>query len=411
MKDGQRERVGRGALWACLWLMVLPLSAAACEEGHGEEGHGEEGHGEEGHGEEGVAELTEAVATRLGIRVVPVERRKVAGLLETTGRVDFDQERIAHVAARVRGRVVKAEVVLGSRVRKGQLLAVLDSLELAAAKSDFLQARTELRLAETTLQRKRSLAADRIVSEQSVQEAEAAVARARAVFESSRRRLLLMGLDARGIARIDASNVVAARFPIRSPLDGEVVEKHLVVGEVVTSDETLFTVADLSRLWVWADVYERDLRHVHLGDEVVVTAEAYPGERFTGKVSYLSAQVDPDTRTVRARVEVPNPNGRLRPGMFVRVVLQDPHGADGAEAPERIVVPASSVQRDGEERVVFVRTAPRRFERRAVVVGRRAGDLVEILDGLRPGEEVAASHTFLLKSEASKGAISSDHSH
>ncbi len=396
-----------GVCWAASWVVLLLVANMSCSR----EGHGEEGHGEEGHGEEGVAELSESVAERLGIRVVPVRLRKVAGLLETTGRVDFDQERIAHVAARVPGRVVKIEAVLGSTVRKGTVLAVLDSLELAEAKSTFLQARTELRLADSTLQRQRKLASDHIVSEQAVQEAEAAAARARAAFESARRRLLLMGLGAREIDRIDANNAVMARFPIRSPLDGEVVEKHLVVGEVVEPDETLFTVADLSRLWVWVDVYERDLRHVHLGDQVVVTAEAFPEERFSGTVSYLSARVDPDTRTVRARVEVPNASRKLRPGMFVRVVLEDPHGEDGAEVPERIVVPASAVQRDGREKVVFVRTAPRRFERREVVVGRRAGDVVEILDGLQPGEEVAVSHAFLLKSEARKGAISSEHSH
>ncbi len=413
-----RNHVSRG--WWLLWLLLGAQPLAACgEKGRGEAGHGEEGHagkhGEEGHGEEhgepGVAELSEEVVERLGIRVVEVRSRKLAGLIETTGQVDFAQDRIAHVAARVRGRVVRVEARLGDRVERGQVLAVLDSLQLASAKNAYLQARSELRLVEATLARQRRLAAEHIASEQAVQEAEAAASRARAAFEAARRQLLLLGLGEREIARIDAKNAVVARFPVRSSLAGEVVDKHVVVGEVVGPEKTLFTVADLSVLWVWIDVYERDLRHVHLGDDVTLTTEAFPGERFTGKVSYLSAQVAPDTRTVRARVEVPGGRGMLRPGMFVRVVLEDPHGEDGEAARERIVVPASAVQRDGEAQVVFVETAPRRFERRVVLVGRRAGDQVEILDGLKPGERVAASHTFLRKSEALKGSIEAEHGH
>ena len=172
----------------------------------------------------------------------------------------------------------------------------------------------------------------------------------------------------------------------------------------------MFTIADLGHVWVWIDVYERDLRRVHLEDDVVVAADAYPDELFRGKVSYISDQVDADTRTVRARIDVDNPSHKLRPGMFARVTLTDPH-FESTDRVSSLVVPSGAVQRDGEEFVVFVAQGNNRFARHEVEVGRSAGGLTEILSGLASGDTVVVEGAFLLKSEASKEQMGAGHEH
>ena len=201
-------------------------------------------------------------------------------------------------------------------------------------------------------------------------------------------------------------------LPVRSPLAGKVVEKHVAIGELVTPERNMFTVADLEHVWIWIDVYERNLRQVHLEDDVEVEVDAFPGELFRGKVSYISDQVDPDTRTVRARIDAFNPDKMLRPGMFASVRLTDPHRVAGATAAaESIVIPQEAAQRDGDRFIVFVKLEENRFERREVTLGQKALGLVEVEHGLSLGESVAVTGTFLLKSEASKEQMGAGHEH
>ena len=199
-------------------------------------------------------------------------------------------------------------------------------------------------------------------------------------------------------------------MPVRSPVSGRVVEKHVTVGEMVTPERNMFTIADLGHVWIWIDVYEQNLRNVHLEDDVAVAADAYPDELFGGKVSYLSDQVDADTRTVRARIDVENPEHKLRPGMFVRVTLSDPH-IKSSDLEPSLVVPTGAVQRDGDEFIVFVSLGDNRFERREVEVGRTTGGFAEIRSGLDSANIVVVEGAFLLKSEASKEQMGAGHEH
>jgi cobalt-zinc-cadmium efflux system membrane fusion protein len=195
---------------------------------------------------------------------------------------------------------------------------------------------------------------------------------------------------------------------VRAPLAGRVVEKHVTIGELVTPEHNLFTVADMKHVWIWIDVYERDLGGVHIDDDVAVTVEAYPGATFGGKVTYVSDKVDPATRTVRARIDVENPERRLRPGMFARVRLSDPHSTSTEPA---VAAPADAVLRDGDRFLVFVSLGGDRFERRAVVLGRKTSEFVEILSGVEAGDVIVVSGGFLLKSEASKDEMGAGHEH
>jgi cobalt-zinc-cadmium efflux system membrane fusion protein len=398
---------------------LLASAGAACSskdsDEHGEregEEHGAEANDAEHEGEEeGAVQLSPETAARIRIRVAPVEKRALSGVLNTTGRVDFNQDRLAHVSPRVPGRVHRVRATLGDRVRPGQALAVIDSIELGRARSAFLQAKVRLELARRTLEREQGLLEDRITSEQSVLEARSAEQSALAAYQAARQELRLLGLSSRQIAATSADDPSAALFSLSSPMAGTVVEKHVSLGEVVSPERNLFTVADLSQVWIWIDVYERDLALVHLEDDVEVRVDAFADRTFEGKVAYIRSQVDPDTRTARARIDVVNRDALLRPGMFATVLVTDPHGAGGAQAPQVLVVPSGAVQRDGQEHVAFVVAGENRYQRRELELGRRTDAYVEVIDGLVAGESVVVEGTFLLKSEAAKEQMGGGHSH
>jgi cobalt-zinc-cadmium efflux system membrane fusion protein len=347
---------------------------------------------------------------RLHLRTEPVVMRALPAELQTTGEVDFEQDRLAHVTPRIPGRVEEVHADLGQNVRKGQVLAWIDSIELGKAKSEFLQAQSQEELARQNFEREKGLFGERIASEKEMLAARAAHLEAIARRRTGEETLRLYGLSDEQIRSLRHDDDQASLLPVRAPLSGRVVEKHVTVGELVTPEREMFTIADLEHVWIWIDVYERDLERVHLEDDVAVAVEAYAGEVFRGKVSYLSDQVDADTRTVRARIDVDNPQHRLRPGMFARVTLSDPHIDATGMAPS-LVVPAGAVQRDGDAFIVFVALGDDRYARHEVSVGRTAAGFVEIRSGLAPTDTVVVEGAFLLKSEASKEEIGGGHAH
>lgn len=387
--------------------------------GRGESGHakheetgGRQGHDEhKGHDEheEGVVELSEEAAAQAKIRTAPVEERGVPFVLRTTARVDYDERRLAHVSPRIPGRVARVDAELGADVKAGQALATLDSIELGAAKADYLAARAEESLARKTRDREDRLFEEKITSEQSALEARTAHEKALVHLRSGEEKLRLLGLSKQEIAQVRYGDPKAATFSLVAPMDGRIVDKHLVAGELVTPEEKVFTVADLSHLWIWIDVYERDLSRVHKDDTVAVVTQAWPGRTFEGHVTYIGDRVDPDTRAARARIDIPNPEGALKPGMFAEVVLTDPHGIDAER--KALAVPPSAVLRDGDRTIAFVQEGERRYERRTLRIGARTEELVEVTEGLAAGDRVVVEGAFLLKSEAAKEEMGGGHSH
>lgn len=381
---------------------------AEVEEGQGKEGERAEG-GEPAEGEEheeGVVELRPEARANARLQIGRVEARPLAGEIQTTGEVGLNEDRVAHVGARVPGRIAAVRVTLGQKVGQGQALAVIDSTELAKAKADYFTARAREDLARTTFEREDRLAAEKISSQREVLEARAALLEAEATRRNAEETLRIFGLTSGQIRSLRSGETGASLLPVAAPFAGTIVEKEANLGEVVGTEESLFTVADLRRVWIWIDVFEKDLRRVRLGNEVSFEADAYPNEAFAGKVSFLSASVDSGTRKVRARIDAENSAGRLRPGMFVRIRLAETQsGAAEARVP---TVPDSAVQRRGESFVAFVPESDSRFRMREVRVGRRSGGFVEILDGLKVGEPVVVNGVFFLVSEASKESFGSD---
>lgn len=353
-----------------------------------------------------IVELSPDALSSAGIALAEAQFRALRTEIETTGAVDFDQRRFAHVTPRVAGRVEATLIEPGDKVRAGQTLARLDSVELGGAIGDYLQSRARAELARETYERERGLFADRVSSQQEMLTAQAAARESDAALRSAELHLHLLGLSDEQVQALGYDQPRASIYEVRAPFAGTVVERHVTLGEMVDTQSQLFQIADLSRVWVWIDVFERDLARVHLGDGVDLRVDAFPAVEFAGTVTYLGSRVESESRTARARIEVSNADGRLRPGMFARVRISDPHAADGrAEAERAVAVPEAAIQRQGDESLVFASLGEGRFEPRIVRTGRKGGGFIEIVEGLAKGDVVAVSGTFVLKSEASKESL------
>ena len=383
------------------------------EEKHDERKHDEGKH--DGEHDEGDARLTlkADMQKRIGLTTTKAVSRPLPIELQTTGEVDFNLDALAHVSPRLSGRVTAVKKTLGSDVKKGARLVFLDSIELGQAKADFLQAKAMEEVARLALKREEVLLKDQITSERVVLEARGRQLKAASQRDVTKERLRLFGLSDTAIEALKFGDPGASAVPVRAPISGRIVQKHVTQGELVTPEKSLFTIADLSSVWVWIDLFERDLPLVHVGDDVAVSAESVPGKTFVGKIAYIRDEVDRETRAVRARIDVANLDRKLKPGMYTSVRIADPHGSDGASAAESgLAVPVEAIIEEGESAFVFVQLSEEVFEKRPVRLGRKSAQYREVLDGLRAGAKVVSQGLFFLKSESKKNALgASGHSH
>ena len=304
--------------------------------------------------------------------------------IQLTGTITFDAGRVSHVGPRTQGRIQRVYVDIGPRVTEGDTLAVLDSPELSGAQARWAQARVGRELALRNFERAERLHREGIVSERRRLEAEAELRDREAELTATLQVLSALGAE--------PDTAGSGRFVLRSPLTGEVVEKHATVGEVVGPETSLFVVGELAQVWILLDLYERDLPRLGSGAPAVVTAEAYPERQFAARVTQIGAVVDTVSRTVKVRVAIPNPEHLLKPGMFARAAITVP------EATSPVGVPRTAVQSlDGRD-VLFVPDGPGRFRPRPVRLGReRAGGWVEVVEGLGRGDTIVVSGAFALK--------------
>lgn len=322
------------------------------------------------------------------VAVAPAATASEAGVTAATGKVAFDEERVSRVASPVSGRVVELLAHPGDHVRRGQPLLAIASPDAQSAAADFVAAQADRALAERNLDRLRRLYAEQAVPGKEVGQAESDATKAAAALTRAASRLEVLGIDPA------APNAGGARFLLRSPLEGVVVDRPAFPGMEVRPDSgtPLVTVADLTRLWVLADVYERDLARVATGQKAIVHVVSNPAKGWEGKVTHVGEVVDPSTRTVKLRVEVANPDLELKPEMFAQVTVKAP-----ASATQELTVPASAILSDGEASAVVVEVAPRRYQKRAIEAGGEAGGRVHVLSGLVAGERVVVDGALYLK--------------
>ncbi len=373
-------------------------------ENHGD-GHGEE-HADE-HGDEGRLTLSPEALETLKLKTAPVELRALAGEIITTAVIEPDQTRIAHVSPRIPGRVAEVKSFLGDNVEKGEVLAELDSIELGQAKAEYLKSKADLEVARAGYQREDRLYKKQISSEKEYLDAKGDFLRSEAAHNTSVETLRLLGLSDGEISVISWSGrkTPPSIFPLRAPFTGTVIEQHTVLGELITPEDNAYTIADLSHLWIQLDIYEKDLRLVNPGKKVVITADAYPDERFEGTVKYISDTLDESTRTAKARVEIPNPDGKLKPGMFATAGISTP----SLDTKEVISIPSSAIQQIRGKPSAFVVENENSFELRELELDKESGEFVEVLSGLEPGEQVVTEGGFYLKSLVMKEEMGEGH--
>ena len=380
-----------------------PDHAEAGHDEENEEGHGE--HEDEGHEEAGAVQLSPEVMQEFGIKVSSAQTGAIRLNWSLPGEIIFNPDRVAHVAPRVSGVVGEVYKGVGDPVRQGEVLAVLDSRDFAQAKSDYLAALSQLKLAEATFEREQSLWQQKIVPESDFLAARQEQEAARVEQRLAARGLLGLGLSAGEVAILpERSEEALTRYELVAPIGGIIVERHATEGEVLNEDpaEPPFIVADLSQVWVQLTVYPKDLTAVQPGQEVVI--KAGDGLKTTGTIAYISPSLSESTRTATARVVLNNTDGRWRPGLFVTGLVQTDalHG--------EVVIPKAALQTMEDKTVVFVQT-PEGFEPRPVELGRSDQSQAQVLAGLKPGDEYVSAGAFTLKAELSKADFGDGHGH
>lgn len=361
----------------------------------GEQKEGKDGHEE--HGEEGVIKMTAAVQKQNGVVVAPAKKHRLGGIINATGKVEANADKIAHVSPRIPGKIVSVRASLGDSVSAGQALATLDSVELGEALNRYHQSKTKLALAQSNMDRIKGLVEKKIAARKDILLAETDFKTAQTELHTDEERLSLFGIS---IAEIEGSNHKRPLLPVRSPIGGTITEKHAIVGELSDPSKSLYTVADLSSVWVMVDINEKDLAKVRKGQNAIVIIGAYPDLKFRGRINHLADTVDQATRTVKARIEVANPGRKLKPEMFATVELALP----GDAAPV-LAVPEDALQDLNGKKVLFVAENDAEFEARPVEAGRIANGMVEIVSGLKEGERYAIKGSFTLKAEQKKGEL------
>ena len=343
----------------------------------------------------GSREITLApdMIQRAGIKTAAAMKATATTRLHLPGVVQPNAYKNVDVTSLVSGRVTQVRAELGQRVMANEVLATIYSPELADAQTAFIAARADHLAHDQQQARTQRLYAIGAASRQELEKLEAEKSEMDARVETARSRLVLLGIPEDRTQRIASPADVVTTFDVKAPISGIITKRNANPGLNIDLTTALFTVTDLSTVWVIADLYERDFAGVGVGSPVAITSTAYPGMELRGRVDYIDPQVQPETRTAKLRAEVPNAGNRLRFGMFVDVNI-------GARVPRAVVmVPKTAVQTVGAQSVVYVSTMPGRFIQREVTVGDTMGDEIAISSGLQPGETVVTDGAFFIRAE------------
>jgi len=344
----------------------------------------------------GQVKLTPEAVHMAKIETAPVRLGPLDNRVSFTGELVFNEERLAKIHSRAPGRVVQIVADYGQVVKPGEVLAVIDSVELSQAQMGSRQAAAKFNAAQKAYDRARLLYEGKAISRAELQERQARLEVERADLDYAQNRLRLLGAGGALPASVPKGARSGASVALRSPIAGRVVDRKVTPGLMVKEDEDLFTVADTSALWCFVQIPEKDLPSVNAGSQATITVSSLPGEEFPGRVDFLADMVDKATRTVRARIRVDNPGSRLKAGMFANIAVK---------IGQRTVlsIPETGVLAANGELFVFVEMAPGTYRKHLIKTGTKGGGRVEVLEGLEAEEPVVAQGGFTLKSELEKG--------
>ena len=326
------------------------------------------------------------------IRVGEPKWEHVSGTLRVAGRVEADETRMARVSAPVAGRIMDLDIIEGQIVTRGQVLATIHSTDLSAVESTFLKADSQYQLADRAVARARQLLEAGVIGEAELQRRDTELQQAGAELSSAREQLRVLGISDEALAKLQKTRAVDSLIHVVSSISGRVLERKVTIGEVVQAAEIVCVVADLSKVWLVADVPEQSAGAIRTGKAVKAEIPALPGEIITGELTYVSAVVNPETRTVRMRMDLPNPERRFKPAMLATITLMD-------NAERRRIVPANAIVREGNEDNVFIQTGPDKFVLHHVTLGPEFRDGRSLIDGVGAEDKIVLDGAFHLNNE------------
>ncbi len=360
----------------------------------------EDEHGHEG--EEEVVNLSPTELEEFGIEIAIAGPGHLDRFVNLPGEIVLNSDRLAHVPPRLSGIVREVFKTLGDYVENGEVLAVIESRELADAKAEYLAGKARSALAEASLEREQLLWERKISAKRDYLEARKALAEERVAFTTSQHKLRALGFS--DVSKLEESpDSSFTYYEIKAPFQGTIIDKHITLGETLESNTSVFTIADLSSVWVDINVYQKDLAAVRKGQRVAISIDSGL-DNVVGEIDWVGPLVGESTRTAKARVVLSNPNGDLRPGQFVtaRVAL--------ARVQVDICVPKTAMQSVDDRTVIFVKTDDG-FEPHQVETGQESETHIEIVSGLQASQSYASQGAFTLKTQLSKGAFDEGHSH
>lgn len=332
-------------------------------------------------------------ASKAGVATEQPGVGEVAQSVTCYAELTFNQNKLAEITPLVSGMIQTVPVDLGDSVETGDLLATISSIGIADAQSRFLKALAQVQLSQKRFRREERLHAKEITSAQDLQEAEASYESAKAALEAARQELETLGFSQRQIETLATDKKGGGRLELRAPFAGEIVERNAVQGSMASVGQALFKVADRSNIWAILKIPESKLVNVETGQTVALEVEAFPDETFTGRLTWISAEIDHRTRMAKARAEFPNPKGRLKAHMFATARIH-------TGAPDRaILVPHSAIQFVQERPFAFVQVAPDLFSAQPLVLGPKTDEICAVFAGLEPTDSVVTQGSFAVKSQ------------
>lgn len=326
------------------------------------------------------------------LKIAPAGEGEAIETLRVPARIEVDEQRVARIGAAVTGRVTQIHATLGQRVKRGELLATLHSTELSAAQLAYLKALSQAELQRRAVDRAKLLFASDVIGSAELQKRESELAQAQAEMQASHDQLSVLGMTESATAKLAATRTVHSLSTITATLDGVVIERKVTPGQVVQPADALFTVADLSHVWLVAEVPEQQAALVKKGEAAQAEIPALNGKRIEGRLIFVADTVNPDRRTVTVRMDVDNPERTLKPEMLASMLIQG--------APQRrLLVPASAVVREDNKDHVFVQLDSTRFQLRPIVLGQESNGYIPVQAGLKGGERIVTEGAFHLNNE------------
>jgi cobalt-zinc-cadmium efflux system membrane fusion protein len=317
---------------------------------------------------------------------------EIGETLHLPGRITLNEHRVARVGPSVTGRVTDVAAFIGQNVRQGERLASINSTELSSAQAAYLKARTQMNLHRLAVERARRLLEADVISRAELTERESQLAEVEVEVRASKDQLTVMGMSENAIRRLSNSGQIDSVIPVTATLSGTVIERKISIGQIVEPADDLFTIADLSEVWVVAEAPEQQAFLVEIGGQAEVQIPALPGQKITGRVIYVADTVNPSTRTVTVRMEVENPERKIKPEMLATMVIHRPRVSS-------LNIPAKAVVRAGDHDYVFVQITGDKFVLTQVSLGPDLGGIRRVIGGLTEGQRIVVDGAFHLNNE------------